>query len=128
LNPVSKHSTLKTTGKILSLFNLVLFITSFCFSYLFWLPAPAGQQMDASATQQLTPYHGTQPTGPGQSFFEKSEKENEVKRLLMVLAILLPFLTTYLAGRVQLPVLFNRADTSGRQPDPVYLSIRSLRI
>lgn len=46
----------------------------------------------------------------------------------MVLAILLPFLTTYLAGRVQLPVLFNRADTSGRQPDPVYLSIRSLRI
>lgn len=119
---------LKATKKIISLFNLLLFVGTFLFTSV---SAYASKQSTNSlnhSQKQLSAKADTEDGDCHQSFFEKNENENETESDAQIPALLLPFIISFFQLEVLQSVYSSVHSTPVNYSTPIYLSVCNFRV
>jgi len=121
---------LKITKKIFSLFNLFLFIGSFCFTSLNGYASLQTIQDPGHAQKQFVSKHDVENNNYSQLLFEKNENENENESEtdLQLQVLLLPFLISYFQFEIQSLSFITVPAPEVKYTNPIYLSVCNFRV
>ncbi|PBQ34631.1 hypothetical protein CNR22_23585 [Sphingobacteriaceae bacterium] len=119
---------LKTTKKIISFFNLLLFVGTFLFTSVSAFASKQNASPSNFNQKHISAKTDLENSGSHESFFEKNENETESESDAPVPAILLPFLVSFSPLEVLQSTCITVHSAAVKHSAPIYLSVCNFRI